>query len=289
MEWPFDKVYELGSTNDLLGCCATGLEIGGWGGADGGLDGAEDLINNAEEEGNGGALDGTKDLLFNGEDEGGGGGGGAAGELDPFPNALRAACIANDGGFSWKMEALLDSRGGGVYRVGGVRGAGIGGGGGALGGDGATDGGGRGAVAGGREIDSGGRGVIEGVGGGTAGRLGAIKFGGGGAAIEGFLDVMGGGGGFNVPGSGGGGALGGVTSEDDLLDRRGISELGRRTGFSGGFRKFGITAFGSCEGGDSVVWGTGLRPLGRGAVGGFGAEEKGGLGTEARDVSGSER
>lgn len=234
-------------------------------------------------------MDGTKNLLFKGEDEGGGGGGGTAGELAPFPNALRAACIANDGGFSWKMETLLDSGRGGVDRLGGVRGAGIGGGGGPLGGVGATDEDGRGAIAGGRPVDSGGRGVIEGVGGSAAGRLGAIKFGGEGAAIEGFLDVIGGGGGFNVPGSGGGGALGGVTSKDDLLDLRGISELGLRTGFSGGFRKFEITAFGSCEGDDSVVWGTGLRPLGRGAVGGFGAEEKGGLETEARDISGSER
>lgn len=282
-------MYELGSSNDLLGCCAAGLEIGGWGGTDVGLDGIEDLMIDGADEGKGGALDGTEALLFNGEDEGGGGGGGTAGELDPFPNALRAACIANDGGFSWKMEALLDSGGGGVDRLGGVRGAGIGGGGGALGGDGATDGGGRRAVGGSREIDSGGRGVIDGVGGGTVGRLGAFKFGGGGAAIEGFLDVMGGGGGFDVPGRGGGGALGGVTSEDKLLDLRGISELGRRTGLSGGFRKLEIIAFGSCEGDDSVVWGIGLRPLGRGAFGGFGAEEKGGLGIEARDVSGSER
>lgn len=44
-------------------------------------------------------------------------------------------------------------------------------------------------------------------------------------AVEGFRDVIGGGGGFDAPGSGGGG-LGGVMS-DDLLDRRGISEFGR--------------------------------------------------------------
>lgn len=282
-------MYELGSSNDLLGCCAAGLEIGGWGGIDVGLDGIEDLMIDGADEGKGGALDGTEDLLFNGEDEGGGGGGGTAGELDPFPNALRAACIANDGGFSWKMEALLDSGGGGVDRLGGVRVAGIGGGGGALGGDGATDGGGRRAVGGSREIESGGRGVIDGVGGGTAGRLGPFEFGGGGAAIEGFLDVMGGGGGLDIPGRGGGGALGGVTSEDKLLDLRGISELGRWTGLSGGFRKLEIIALGSCEDDESVVWGIGLRPLGRGAFGGFGAEEKGGLGIEARDVSGSER
>lgn len=93
-------MYELGSSNDLLGCCAAGLEIGGWDGADGGLDDTEALIISGEDEGNGCALGGIKDLLFNGEDEGGGGGGGAAGELEPFPNALRAACIANDGGFS---------------------------------------------------------------------------------------------------------------------------------------------------------------------------------------------
>lgn len=100
---------------------------------------------------------------------------------------------------------------------------------------------------------------------------------------------MGGGGGFDVPGRGGGGALGGVTSEDKLLDLRGTSELGRRTGFSGGFRKLAIIAFGNCEGNESVVWGIGLRPLGRGAFGSFGAEDKGGLGIEVRDVSGSER
>lgn len=64
-------MYELGSSNDLLGCCATGLESGGWGGTDGGLDGIEDLMINGPDEGKGGALDGTKDLLFNGEDEGG--------------------------------------------------------------------------------------------------------------------------------------------------------------------------------------------------------------------------
>lgn len=282
-------MYELGSSNNLLGCCAASLEIGGWGGIDVGLDGIEGLMIDGADEGKGGALDGIEYLSFNGKDEIGGGGGGAAGELDPFPNALRAACIANDGGVSWKMEALLDSGGGGVDRLGGFRGAGIGGGGGATGGDGATNGGGRRAVGGSREIGSGGRGVIDGVGGGTAGRLGAFKFGGVGAAIEGFLDVMGGGGGFDVPGRGGGGALGGVTSEDKLLDLRGISELGRRTGLSGGFRKLEITAFGRCEGDDSVVWGIGLRPLGRGAFGGLGAEEKGGFGIEARDVSGSER
>lgn len=285
-------MYKLGSSNDLLDCCAAGLEIGGWGSTDVGLDGIEGLMINGADEGKGGALDGTEDLLFNGKDEGGGGGGGGggtAGELDPFPNALRAACIANDGGFSWKMEALLDSGGGGVDRLGGVREAGIGGGGGALGGDGATNGGGRRVVGGSREIGSGGRGVMDGVGGGTAGRLGAVKFGGGGAATEGFLDVMGGGGGFDVPGRGGGGALGGVISEDKLLDLGGISELGRRTGLSGGLRKLEIIAFGSCEGDDSVVWGIGLRPLGRGAFGGLGAEEKGGFGIEAREVSGSER
>lgn len=73
-------MYELGSSNDLLGCCVGGLEIGGWGGTDGGLNGIEDLVIDGADEGKGGALDGTKDLLFNGEDEGGGGGGGTAGE-----------------------------------------------------------------------------------------------------------------------------------------------------------------------------------------------------------------
>lgn len=72
-------MYELGSSNDLLGWWAAGLEIGGWGGTDGGLDGIEDLMINGADEGKGDALDGTRDLLFNGEDEGGGGGGGTAG------------------------------------------------------------------------------------------------------------------------------------------------------------------------------------------------------------------
>lgn len=56
-EWPFDKVYELGSSNDLLGCCAAGLGIGGWGGIEVGLDGIEGLIIDSVDEGNGGALD----------------------------------------------------------------------------------------------------------------------------------------------------------------------------------------------------------------------------------------
>lgn len=38
-----------------------------------------------------------------------------------------------------------------------------------------------------------------------------------------------------------------------------------------------------------MVWGVGLREFGLGAIGGFGADEIGGLGVEVRDVSGSER
>lgn len=38
----------------------------------------------------------TDDLTIDGEDTGGGGGG-KAGDTGPFPNALRAACIAKDG------------------------------------------------------------------------------------------------------------------------------------------------------------------------------------------------
>lgn len=101
--------------------------------------------------------------------------------------------------------------------------------------------------------------------------------------------MMGGGGGFDVPGKGGGGALGGVMSEDDLLDPRGMSEFGRCTGFKGCLRRFTSSGFDDCGVDDSVVWEAGLRPLGLKAVGGFGADEMGGRGGEACDVSGSER
>lgn len=45
-------------------------------------------------EGAGGGIAGVD--CFKGEGKAGVGGGGAAGELDPFPKAFRAACIATD-------------------------------------------------------------------------------------------------------------------------------------------------------------------------------------------------
>ena len=65
--------------------------------------------------------------------------------------------------------------------------------------------------------------------------------GGGGAVVEGFREVIGGGGGL-LPGNGGG-ALGGVTSLEDCVDLRGISDIGRLTGFSGGCRSFATMGF----------------------------------------------
>ncbi len=68
------------------------------------MGGADDLTIDGEEEGKGDGFDGVDDLIINCDDEGGGGGG-KAGEIEPpFPNALRAACIAKDGGVSWNME-----------------------------------------------------------------------------------------------------------------------------------------------------------------------------------------
>lgn len=45
-------------------------------------------------DGAGGGVTGVD--CFNGEGNVAGGGGGAVGELDPFPKAFRAACIATD-------------------------------------------------------------------------------------------------------------------------------------------------------------------------------------------------
>lgn len=91
-------------------------------------------------------------------------------------------------------------------------------------------------VVGGRKADSGGRGARTGPEGGPIGRVEVAECGGG-AAEEGFREFIGGGGGFDVPGSGGGGALGGVISVDALLDRSGISEFGRWRGFRDGLRR----------------------------------------------------
>lgn len=184
---------------------------------------------------------------------------------------------------------MLASGGWGVGRLGGVRGAGIGGGGGAPGGDGAVmGGGGRDVVVCGRGVDSDGRAASTDAGDGLLGRVGATECGGGGAA-EGFRELIGGGGGFSVLGSGGGGALGGVISVDALLDRSGISEFGRWRGFRDGLRRWAINGFDGCKGDDSVVWGVGLKDFGLGTIGGFATDKMGGLGAEVRDVSGSER
>lgn len=119
--------------------------------------------------------------------------------------------------------------------------------------------------------------------------MGVAECGRGGAADEGFRELTGGGGGFDVPGSGGGGALGGVVSDGAIVDRSGTSEFGRWRGFRDGLRRCAINGFDGCEGDDSVVWGVGLKEFGLGTIRGFGAGEIGGLGVEVRDVSGSER
>lgn len=111
----------------------------------------------------------------------------------------------------------------------------------------------------------------------------------GGGAAEGFRELIGGGGGFVVPGRGGGGALGGVISVEALWDRNGLSEFGRGRCFRDGLREWTINGFDGCRGDDSVDWGVGLKEFGLGARGGFGENEKGGLGAEDREVSGSER
>lgn len=121
------------------------------------------------------------DLTFDGEDVNGGwgggwggGGGGRAGDAGPFPKAFRAACMAKDGvGASWGKE-LLPGGGGGMNRLGGVRGAGTGGGGGALGGDGAIEEE-RGRIRDGRAAGSGVRDSGNSVGGGAGGRIGTAE------------------------------------------------------------------------------------------------------------------
>lgn len=72
---PLDKVYELGSSVALVGCAETDLDGGGSEGVAGSVAGVD---------------------CFKGEEKAGVGGVGAAEELDSFPKALRAACIATD-------------------------------------------------------------------------------------------------------------------------------------------------------------------------------------------------
>lgn len=69
---------------------------------------------------------------------------------------------------------VLTGGGGGVDRLGGVRGAGIGGGGGAPRGNGAIDGGWRDKLERGRGFGSGGRGAEAGAGGGAIERAGIV-------------------------------------------------------------------------------------------------------------------
>ena len=54
------------------------------------------------------------------------------------------------------------------------------------------------------------------------------------------------------------------------------------------FASSALAAADGCGGDDSVVCGLGLRVFSRGAVGGFGAEEVGGLGAGGLEVSGSD-
>lgn len=90
--------------------------------------------------------------------------------------------------------------------------------------------------------DKGGRGVVAGGGGGAEGGASAGECEGGRATVEGFLEDIGGGGGFDVPGRGGG-ALGGKSDDD----------CGLCTGFGGTLRRFATNLFEGCGGDDSVV------------------------------------
>lgn len=219
--------------------------------------------------GGAGGGDGTDDLEGEFEGTGGVGGGGAAGDRGPLPKAFRAACIARDCCESGPKECEL-GRLDVIARAAGGFGAEEGGGGGTEGGVGA------GAI--------GGRGTDDGAGGEAEGGVAAIEGvrGGGGGAAEGLREATGGGGGLADPDRGGGG-LGGVTS---------ALELGLWRGFGGGLRRFatrglagGLVGWGAD---DSAVCGFGRSALILGAVGGLGADDHGGLGTEGRDVSGSD-
>lgn len=151
---PFDdRVYELGSNIDLIGCCVCCRDIGG-GGADTGRGGADDGLGGARcvgfdggliggggaGDGGGGADDGAGGARYEGFGGDGliGGGGGAC---EACPAARIAACIAR---FRLPPFVLGDGAGGG----GGCLFTAIGGGGGAAGGGGAEEGGGGGTCDG---------------------------------------------------------------------------------------------------------------------------------------------
>ena len=158
--------------------------------------------------------------------------------------------------------------------------------------------GGGGGAARGIGVMGGGRGADAGVGGGAGGGGGAPAGGSagsvGGAAEDGFLAVIGGGRGFAPLGGGGGGFAplgggGGARGGRSELDRRELSVFGLWAGLGGGLRRFatsGLAAEGGCGGDDSIVCGVGLNTFSLGAVGGFGAEEAGGLGAELLEISG---
>lgn len=212
-----------------------------------------------------GGREGADDLDGEGEETGGVGGGGGPGDGGPLPNALRAACMAKDCCDSPPKECEL-GRFDVVVRAAGGFGAETGGGGGAEEGVeaeevGCRDGGG------GAEVSAG---AMDGGGGG------------GGAAVDGLREADGGGGGLEDAGKGGG-AFGGLAS---------ALELGLWSGLGGGLRRFASRGldggFCGCGGEDSVVCGFGRNALILGAVGGFGAVDKGNLGAAGRDVSGSD-
>lgn len=161
-EPPFDSVYVLGSSADLIGCNVCGLVNGGADGGGGGAVGAVGALNIGAE----GGVDG------------GGGGGGAAGEVCPLPKAFLAACMAIEG-----VRAPLEKDGkdmgggGGDGRFEGDFGVGGGGGAGSVNAnDGGGGGGGAGAaVEGLRDVMGGGGGF--GPPGGGGGALGGVTSG----------------------------------------------------------------------------------------------------------------
>lgn len=215
--------------------------------------------------GGGARLDGLGIEAEEGLELGGWGGGGALigeeerGELLLAEKAFIAAFAAN--------EAGCDPLTGGVGGGGGVD----------------LDGGSLGAACGGRGGAEGGGAVDGGTGAGAEGS-GGVE-GPEGAAAEGFLDEIGGGG--TLPPGRGGGALGGIAS-DDCEELSGMSDAGRGMGFRGVWRNLGTRGFVGWGGLDSILCRVGRRLEGRGAVGGFGANAGGGFGAEFLELSGSE-
>lgn len=110
---------------------------------------------------------------------------------------------------------------------------------------------------------------------------------GGGPLVEGFLAATGGGGG--LPPGRGGGARGGITSWENRVDRKVMSENGLECGFEGAFRSCETRGLASWGGEVAVVNGDGRRGIALKAGGDLDPGDGGGLGADCRDVSGSDK